>query len=521
MMAWVRGTGGSNPFRAERRVDTKSGELTILVTDDEVDIRDGAERILQRLGYRVLKAGSGGEAKRLVETRRPDLVLLDLKMPGGDGMEVLKFIQELDRRILVIIITGYATVEAAIEAMKRGAYDFIPKPFEPDQLRLVVNRTAETIRLAREAEQLEQEKLRTLSDLDTEKSRIRTIIESLPDGVLVTNTAAQVALINPACKHLLDLPAAEPVLGRPTDAVIPDEALCGLVAEISRGRHLDFEDIPAQEFALPSGKYLRARAQPVLGERRECLGAVVNVTDITTLKIVDRLKSEFVSKVSHELRSPLSTIHEQLATVIGDLVDRAPPQDQHILTRAKEKTKGLISLINDLLDMSRIDEGLICREPRPVALEELLRGIVDFMESKAQARHQRLTLRLPATPLPELQADPLALESIFGNLVSNAITYTPENGAIRVEVDAAGVNIRVRVVDNGLGIEEKHLGRIFERFYRVKDERTRYITGTGLGLSIVKGLLDAMGGMIEVQSTPGEGSVFTVLLPVAARPRPA
>ena len=236
---------------------------------------------------------------------------------------------------------------------------------------------------------------------------------------------------------------------------------------------------------------------------------------------MDRLKSEFVSKVSHELRSPLSTIHEQLATVIGDLVDRAPPQDQHILTRAKEKTKGLISLINDLLDMSRIDEGLICREPRPVVLEELLRGIVDFMESKAQARHQTLSLHLPESPLPEIQADPLALESIFGNLIGNAITYTPENGAVRVEADVTGVSIRVRVADNGLGIEEKHLGRIFERFYRVKDERTRYITGTGLGLSIVKGLLDAMGGMIEVQSTPGEGSIFTVLLPVTGRPHPA
>ncbi len=501
-------------------MSASNGELTILVADDETDIRDGAERILQRLGFRVLKAGSGAEAKRQVEARRPDLVLLDLKMPGGDGMEVLRFIQEIDPRILVIIITGYATVEAAIQAMKRGAYDFIPKPFEPDQLRIVVNRTAETIRLAREAELREQERLRTLADLDAEKSRIRTIIESLPDGVLVTNAAGRVAMMNPAAKQLLELPP-EPVRGRPIEGVIPDEALCRLVQEISQGRHLDFEDIPAQEFALSSGKYLRARAQPVLGERRECLGAVVNFTDITTLKIVDRLKSEFVSKVSHELRSPLSTIHEQLATVIGDLVDRAPPQDRHILARAQEKTKGLISLINDLLDLSRIDEGLICREPRRVSVSELLRGIVDFMESKAQGRRQTLTLTLPPSPLPELQADPIALESIFGNLVSNAITYTPEGGAVRVEADATGVSIRVRVIDNGFGIDEKHLGRIFERFYRVKDERTRYITGTGLGLSIVKGLLDAMGGMIEVQSTPGEGSVFTVLLPVTARPLPA
>jgi signal transduction histidine kinase len=122
---------------------------------------------------------------------------------------------------------------------------------------------------------------------------------------------------------------------------------------------------------------------------------------------------------------------------------------------------------------------------------------------------------LPEAPLPEIQADPLALESIFGNLVTNAITYTPDGGSIRVETDMAGFNVRIRVVDNGFGIPERHLTRIFERFYRVKDENTRYITGTGLGLPIVKGLLDAMGGIIEVQSTPGEGSVFTVLLPAS------
>jgi PAS domain S-box-containing protein len=493
-------------------VNKKPDDLTILIADDEAGIRDGAERILARMGYRVVKAERGDDAQKMVETLRPDLVLLDLKMPGKDGIDVLKFIRQIDPRILVIIITGYATVEAAIEAMKRGAYDFIPKPFEPDQLRIVVNRSAEKIRLTREAEQLEQEKRRTLSDLDTEKSRIHSIIESLPDGVMVTNTAGSMVLINPAARQLMGLPPdAKP--GRPITDYVSDEALCKLILDISQGRILDYDDIPAQEFALPNGKYLRARAQPVLGDRKECLGAVVNLADITTLKIVDRLKSEFVSKVSHELRSPLSTIHEQLATVLGNLVDRAPAQDQHILTRAKEKTKGMISLINDLLDMSRIDEGLICREPRPVQLEELLRSIVDFLGAKAEAKRQSLALTLPGSPLPEIQADPLALESIFGNLIANAITYTPGGGNIRVEVDIAGINVRVRVIDNGIGIAEKHLTRIFERFYRVKDETTRYITGTGLGLPIVKGLLDAMGGIIEVVSTPGEGSVFTVLLP--------
>ena len=138
-------------------------------------------------------------------------------------MEVLAQLHQMDKDILVIVITGYATVDTAIEAMKQGAYDFIPKPFEPDQLRIVVNRAADIIRLTREAQKLEQEKARTLSDLDTEKSRIHTIIESLPDGVLVTNSKGMVVLINPSCKQLLKLaPDTKP--GRPIGEYVSDEA---------------------------------------------------------------------------------------------------------------------------------------------------------------------------------------------------------------------------------------------------------------------------------------------------------
>jgi signal transduction histidine kinase len=221
-----------------------------------------------------------------------------------------------------------------------------------------------------------------------------------------------------------------------------------------------------------------------------------------------------VAKVSHELRSPLSTIHEQLAIVIKDMVGEDYAQDQNILTRAREKTSGLIALIGDLLDLSRIEEGIICHEPQPVRLEEILKNIVEFLETRASQKAQSLTLELPGTPVPELTADPIAIESIFGNLVSNAINYTPEGGEIIVTVDMAGINLRVSVKDNGFGIADKYLDKIFDRFYRVKDDKTRYITGTGLGLPIVKGLLDSMGGFIDVESEPGKGSVFTVLLPV-------
>jgi len=485
----------------------------VLVVDDEQDIRDASERILSRIGYQVQKASRGDEALDILNKNSIDIVLLDLKMPGMDGMEVLAKIRERSTKIQVIVITGYATVETAIEAMKQGAYDFIPKPFEPDQLRIVVNRAWEKINFIQEAKRLEQERNRTLSDLDTEKSRIRTIIESFPSGVVVTDPKGRVMLMNPAFRQLLGLDNNVKVDNRIED-YLPDENLCRLVLEISQGKHVDFDDIPNYEFSLPGEKYFMARGQPVLGEKKECLGAVLNIVDISAMKLLDNLKSEFVAKVSHELRSPLSTIHEQLALVIKDMVGEDFAQDHHILDRAREKTKGLISLIGDLLDLSRIEEGIICHEPQSIRLEEILKNIIEFLRTSAQNKNQSLTFVLPQDKLPELIADPIALESIFGNLVTNAINYTQEGGEIIVTVDMAGINARVRVKDNGFGIADKYLNKIFDRFYRVKDDKTRYITGTGLGLPIVKGLLDSMGGFIDVESEPGKGSVFTVLLPI-------
>jgi DNA-binding NtrC family response regulator len=197
-------------------------DALVLVVDDEQDIRDASERILSRAGYQVQKASRGDEALDIMNKNSVDIVLLDLKMPGMDGLEVLARIREWNTEIQVIVITGYATVETAIEAMKQGAYDFIPKPFEPDQLRIVVHRAWEKIRFIREAEKLEQERNRTLSDLDTEKSRVRTIIESFPSGVVVTDSKGRVVLMNPAFKQLLGLDSSLKA-GKGIEAYLPDK----------------------------------------------------------------------------------------------------------------------------------------------------------------------------------------------------------------------------------------------------------------------------------------------------------
>jgi len=490
-----------------------SEALRIIVVDDERDIREGVERILKRMGYVVLKAGRGEEALEILEKETVDLAILDLKMPGMDGMELHQRIREIDEKIIVIIITGYATIETAIDAMKQGVYDFIPKPFEPEHLRIVVRRAHEKLELMKEAEALQAERARTLIDLDMEKSRIRTIVESLPTAVVVTNTSGEVVLMNPAFLKSLDLdPSLMP--GQKLESYVPDDGLCNMVMKLSRGEFERDGEAPIHEMKVSDNKYLMARGRPVLNESEECMGAVVTLSNITSLKMLDQLKSEFVAKVSHELRSPLSTIHEQLAMVLNDMTEEEIDVDQNLIERAKEKTHGLISLIGDLLDLSRIEAGGISHNIQSIQITELLKSIVEFLGIRAQSKKQTLGIEISSEEFPLITADPMALESIFGNLIANAINYSPNGASIMVKAQMAGKFIQVQVSDNGFGILPKHQEKIFERFYRVKDDNTRYITGTGLGLPIVKGLVDSMNGSIKLDSDAGKGSTFTVLLPV-------
>lgn len=487
-------------------------DVHVLIIDDEKSIREGSARILSRIGCHVSTASRGEEGLELLE-RMTDvsIVLLDLKMPGIDGMEVLSIIREKYKDIMVIIMTGFATVETAIQAMKQGAYDFIPKPFEPDHVRLVVNRARETIKLTWQAEKLTQERQRTLLDLGTEKSRLKSIIEALPNGVMVTNTQGQVVLMNPALIRQLSLPKGTKP-GVPIEGIVDDVGFQEFVHQISSTKP---NKVSTYELKLPDQKFFMARGRPVLGDENECMGVVIILVNITAMKVLDQLKSEFVAKVSHELRSPLSTIHEQLTVVMNELgEEKASDKQEYLLSRAQQKTKGLISLIGDLLDLSRIEAGAATQDPRPVQIEDLLASIVDFLGAQARRKKQKLTLEKLSDNIPAFKADPLSLESIFGNLVTNAINYTPENGTITVRIKLVDQKICVDVQDTGFGIDSKYHDKIFERFYRVKDKNTRYITGTGLGLPIVKSLVDTLGGKISLESEVEKGTTFHVVFPV-------
>ena len=492
-------------------------QSSILIIDDEEDIRNGCQRILGKMGCQVHTEGCGEDGIRYLQKNKVSVILLDLMMPGIGGMEVLHHVQNLYSDVLVIILTGFATLETAVEAMKKGAYDFLSKPVMPDQLRIVMKRALEKQYLSEQADRLQKERQKTLADLGTEKSRIRGIVESLPNGIVVTDTSGQVVMMNPAFLEHLDLPRYQQPGSRIND-YIADKGMIQLVETLSNGNSGKIaDDKMTYEFCTKSKRFLMAHGRPVLDDAQKCQGVVVVLVDITAVRLLDRLKSEFVAKVSHELRSPLATIHEQLGLVLKNTSKGLSEGDHTMLGRAREKTRGLISLIGDLLDLSRIEVGVSGAVHQPVNITELLKNIVVFLSTRSESNQQTLTLHLSqhALPVPPIVADPLELESIFGNLITNAINYSPPGSAIEVVIAREDLFVVVSVKDNGFGIAESHQERIFEKFYRVKTDKTRRVTGTGLGLPIVKGLVDDLGGHISVRSVEDQGSVFTVKLPLS------
>jgi two-component system, OmpR family, phosphate regulon sensor histidine kinase PhoR len=487
---------------------------TVLVVDDEKVIRDGCNRFLSAEGFRVLTAANGQEAIDLLAGEAVNVILCDLKMPVKGALEVLEEVSVAYPDVPLIIITGHGTVANAVECMKKGAYDFVTKPFRPDHLVLVVNRALEKQALERRTRELQDAQARNLYDLAMEQSRLRTIVNCMADGVLVTNRDLEVVLHNPALMRLLEL-NAHPEQAAALEDFFADHALVeGLRAMVEKADHAS--GLISQE--LRRGRlHLRALSAPITGPEHQVLGSVTVVHDVTTFKELDEMKSNFVHLVSHELRSPLATIKQQQSVILDGLAGELTAKQKELLQRSQEKIGGLLELINDLLDVAKIESGHAMQQQVPLQLAELLRDTVTFMQGRAEHQNIELQLELPGE-LPVVQADPRSMEEVFTNLISNAINYSPDGGKVLVSAIAHGDYLEVRVSDTGVGIAAEEIPKIFDKFYRSKHPKTRQVIGTGLGLAIVKGVIESHRGSVEVESQLGVGTTFRVLLPTIPTP---
>ncbi len=475
----------------------------ILVIDDEPRIRDACRIVLAEKGYDVEVAPDGEQGLLMIKERHFDIILVDLMLPSISGFDVLSEVRKLHPDTVVIVITGYATLEHSIEAMKKGAFDFIPKPFTPDQLRTVVHKSLQYTR--------------ALQDITDSKSRLGVMVNRLTDGVMTTDAKKSIVQANPSFLHMIGYHGEE-VIGRHIDDIISNDEIKQSIDQALNIPPDTFTEI-THEISITSTtgsdeKFYSASCAPFRGRTNDNLGTITVLHDVTSERKNAKMKSDFVSMVSHEIRSPMNSLLMQLKIISDGLAGDVTDKQKEILGRASDKILALNNLVTDLLDLSRIESGLIAHEKEQVDMSALLSEQLAFHSPYAGEKNIRIDLDL-AGDLPSLFANRGNMEEVFSNLVTNAIKYSQNDSHITLSATRENDYLKVEVSDSGFGIGEEDLDKIFTRFFRVKDQNTRKIQGTGLGLSIVKSIIDSHHGKISVKSIPESGTTFTVLLPVS------
>jgi two-component system sensor histidine kinase/response regulator len=355
----------------------------ILIIDDEVSILDGCRQALEKSGYTVITTSDGPEGIRLAREKRPDLAFVDLKMPSCSGMDIIELLSKDMSDIVLIVITGYASIVSAVEAMKKGAYDYLPKPFSPDQIRAVTKRGLEHRFLKIEAESLREER--------------------------------------------------------------------------------------------------------------------------------ERMERNFITFVSHEMRSPIVTIQQYFETLKVIAGDSFTPDVKEIIDRCEKRLQNLHDLVEHWLDLARIEDGTFSEAKTPLVLNSIMERSIDELTPLCQRRELMLDAHLNDS-LPSIIGDQESLLRVFTNIIGNATKYTPAGGKISVNTYSDDYYVYVSISDTGAGIPQDKLPFIFEPFFRVKGKEERQ-RGSGLGLTFVKKIMDAHDGKIDVTSQVGVGTTFVLKFP--------
>ena len=365
--------------------EASRGESMILVIDGDEAARGSLFDILTAEGLRVELAESLGAGIDKVRSLRPDLVVVDIGAPGEGGFEAMEKITGIDPYTVKIALTDSATVEYAVESMRRGAFDFLAKPLSSEKLISAVRRGLEVRRLAVERESVEREK---------------------------------------------------------------------------------------------------------------------------------RIQSEFfISIISHQLQTPLIAINKYLEVVLGDITGEISGETRELLERSYIRLGELMESIKDWLVYAQFDPEKARSDFKPIDIVKILNNHVEFLMPIIKERNIEVELDF-ADDLAPVYGNERVIGEVFANLISNGVKYNRDSGKIKITVGTVEESCFISFTDTGIGIPEKDLPSIFERFYRVKSEETKEIEGTGLGLAITKKFVEAHGGSIEVKSKYGEGSTFTVYLPI-------
>lgn len=484
----------------------------VLIVDDEKGLRIGVQRLLEMEGYEVDVAENGTEGIKLGTSKDYDLAVIDLKMPDIEGIEVLKNIKQKFPNTVCFIATAFASYDTAIEATKLGAQSYIPKPFTPEELISELKNGYQKRQLLLEEEKWKREREERLLEVAFEKTRLNTIINSITDGVLVVNKEGLAVLFNPAVFRFLELDeikVEEYILDkiRPEFLELINKFLLSDSKE-KRSYTIQLELKANREF------FIEATASPVFHPGDNLAGVVIVFKDITELKRIELIKSQFVSMVSHELKAPIAAVYGFLKLISDENIKLTKEQVKDYINRSMIRLDGLLKMVNDLLDISRMELKTVKKEIRKVCITEIIKSVLELF----QIDIKRKSIQVEFDYQPNefcINADFDEITRLYTNLISNAIKYNRLQGSVVIKIYHAGNFVVTEIKDSGIGLKEEEKRKLFSEFFRAKNEFTKNISGTGLGLSIVKRIVDSYSGKIEIESEYGTGTTFRIYLPSA------
>lgn len=459
----------------------------------------------------ALAGGTGQSVERLGASRQP---IMYVSVPGGPGAIRLSAPLDLTDQTMsraqnavlgaafLALVLGsilawlaarsvaqpLTAITAAANAIAQGAPPRFPRSGIPD-----IDGLVQALR------QMHRQLADRFDELRSEQAESAALVEAMVEGVIAADRRGRIVTANAAARLLLGYE--------------PDEALPGLTQLFRVKAARELVDAVLQGTAIQNRQLdLDDRTVLVNARSLPAGGAVIVLHDLTEVRRLEAVRRDFVANVSHELKTPLTSISGYAETLLGDHPDAVTTA--RFLEIIVNNARRMQRLVDDLLDLSRIEAGRWQPKPEPVDLELVAREVWATLAERARGRGVTLDTTVPADGLP-LFADPDAVRQILTNLFDNSLRHTPTGGTITLEAHVDGDETELAVTDTGAGIPREHLGRIFERFYRVDPSRSRDEGGTGLGLAIVKHLVEAHGGRVGAESELGLGTTIRCWFPAA------
>lgn len=496
--------------------------------DSEMDEKDfsSAENHLSRPEIQSALKNGFGQSNRFSTTRKTNMLYmamplgektsmgyLRLSMPLSDIESIVTKMRKIITAsifsaVILTLVLGYMIslmISKPLREMSSVARQLAKGDFSK---KAYIHSGDEIGDLAAALNYMSDEIKNKMTRISYEEAKIDAVISSMFEGVILTDEKGQILMMNPALRKLF-LVDAPPEGKRPIEIMRNNRVQDIVDKIIGEEKRITTEETLTN---LPGEKVIRINGAPVI-RKGKMEGAILVFHDITELRRLEKVRQDFVANVSHELRTPLSNIKGYAETLLhGALEDKINAKDfTSIIFRESDR---LAKLLDDLLDLSKIESGKMKIVFMPTNLGNALTRVFEILKKSADDKRIKIEMAVPKD-IPKVLADESRLTQVMLNLLDNAIKFTPENGSIKISASKTDGFVRTDINDTGVGIPDKDLPRIFERFYRVDKAHSRELGGTGLGLSIVKHIVQSHGGDVWVKSALGEGSTFSFTIPAA------